>query len=222
MSTDHQFLLISAFKTVSTTFSGRWSRGFAPGQSSSRPTSAWIEDSLQPMQGSSLWCRRKWPCRRSFADRPWKHPGQMCDVRVCVATLFLHSMARQSKANTSATVQAPHGIGSELPDNSAVGLLTSHLQVVAVVAVRYELHWRPNSSCTTVALRGRASRASDCVEEATENQKNGATARCWVSQPVHRAASYRGPAQGRQVDGRSENPPNHSSHNQAKQEFTWT
>ena len=35
MSTVDQSPLISAFRTVSTTFSGRWSRGFAPGQSSS-------------------------------------------------------------------------------------------------------------------------------------------------------------------------------------------
>ena len=38
------------------------------------------------------------------------------------------------KANKSATVQSERGIGSELPDNSEVGLLTSHLQDLAVVA----------------------------------------------------------------------------------------
>ena len=181
MSTDDQFLLISAFRTVSTTFSGThlgMDRGLPAAHAGFVflvPQKAAVSSKLcrsTSVMFGSVW--RLCSCGQWHANRK--------PTRV-----------QQCKLNTASTLSFPTTLWLAC---SRPTCKTSRLSLCATSFVGAQIPPVRPSRCVAAHREHRW----DCVEEATENtkkKKNGATARGCVSQPVHRAASYRGPAQGR-------------------------
>ena len=94
--------------------------------------------------------------------------------------------------------------------------------------LRYDFHWRPKSSCTTVALHERLREAAahrehrwDCVEEATEKKKERLREATSHNQPTipHRTDPHK---EGKSLEDVEICPTSYLSHHRDQQEFTWT
>ena len=175
--------------------------------------------------GFVFMCRRKRPCRRSLPiDR-----GNILDKCVMFGSVWRLCSCGQWHANRKPTrvqqCQPQRGIGSELPDNSAVGLLTSNLQDLAVVAgpVALRVSLAPKflpvrpSRCVAAHREHRWY----CVDEATEKPTKKKTERLREA-----ASDTRSTVQRRTADTHKEDKPMEDLRINPtispKKEFTWT